>query len=68
VILAVLLLAAVIALSGGFIVGVAVGAAWQRGRRDAGELAPHEALARVYQMPTPTEILSELRGPLGKGP
>lgn len=67
-ILVVLVLAVVITLSGGFIVGVVIGAAWQRGRRDTSGLAPHEALARVYQMPTPTEILSELRGPLGKGP
>lgn len=45
----VVLLAAVTALSGGFIVGVVAGVAWQRSRRDAGGIAPHEALRPLYR-------------------
>lgn len=43
-ILVVLLLAAVTALSGGFIVGVVAGLALAHARRDAAGIAPHEAL------------------------
>jgi hypothetical protein len=46
--LVVLVLACVITLSGGFIVGVVAGATWQRSRRDAGGIAPHEALRPLY--------------------
>lgn len=49
--------------------GVYLGAARERARAELRRPpAPHEALARVYQMPSPAEILAELRGPLGKGP
>lgn len=40
----VVLLACTITLAGGYIVGVACGVAWERSRRDAGGIAPHEAL------------------------
>jgi hypothetical protein len=48
VILLVLILACVITLSGGFIVGVTFGVVWERARRDAGRIAPHEALRPLY--------------------
>lgn len=47
-ILVVLILAAVTATSGGFIVGVLAGLALARARRDAGGIAPHEALRSLY--------------------
>lgn len=50
----------------GFYLGLRYAAARAELRRPP---APHEALARVYQMPAPADILAELRGPLkGKGP
>jgi hypothetical protein len=61
----VLVLACVIAMSGGFIVGVALGTLAERERAARRRPpAPHEALATVYEMPTPEAILAELRGPL----
>jgi hypothetical protein len=65
----VLLYVAVVALSGGVLVGFFMGRAYERELwRTRRPLEAHEALARVYQMPAPAEILAELRGPLGKGP
>lgn len=46
--LLVLLLACTIALSGGFIVGVAFGLLMARERAAAGRPAPHEALRPLY--------------------
>lgn len=52
-----------------FPLGVYLGALRERARAELRRPpAPHEALARVYQMPAPADILAELRGPLGKGP
>ena len=61
---------AVVALSGGVIVGFLLGLRYAAARAELRRPpAAHEALARVYQMPAPAEILAELRGPLkGKGP
>ncbi len=47
-ILVVLILMATVATSGGFIVGVAVGAGWARARSGGGGIAPHEALRPLY--------------------
>jgi hypothetical protein len=59
-----LLYVAVVALSGGVVVGFAMGRLYERERAALRRPAAHEALARVYQMPNPAEILAELRGPL----
>lgn len=49
--------------------GVYLGAARERGRAELRRPpAAHEALARVYQMPAPADILAELRGPLPSRP
>lgn len=63
-ILVVLVLAVTIALSGGFIVGVACGVVLERERANRQPPSPHEVLAAVYEFPTPRAILAELRGPL----
>lgn len=47
-ILLVLVLACVVALSGGFIAGVLAGVTLARARHDAGRIAPHEALRPLY--------------------
>lgn len=61
----VLVLCAVILLAGGFIVGVALGTLAERERAARRRPpAPHEALAPVYELPTPPAILTELRGRL----
>ncbi len=45
----VLVLACVVAMSGGFIVGVIAGVAMARERRDASGIAPHEAARLIYR-------------------
>jgi hypothetical protein len=66
----ILLSVAVVAMSGGLLVGFTMGLRYAAARADLRRPpAPHEALARVYTMPAPADILAELRGPLkGKGP
>ncbi len=64
VLVLVLLLGCTIALSGGFIVGVACGVLLERERANRQPPSPHEVLAEVYEFPTPRAILAELRGPL----
>ena len=65
----VLLLCAVILLAGGFIVGMALGTLAERERAARRHPpAPHEALARVYQMPAAEAIVIGLRGPLPSRP
>lgn len=60
-----LIYVAVVAGVGGLIIGVALGALLERERAASRRPdEPHEALARVYEMPTPAAILAELRGPL----
>lgn len=49
----------------GFYLGLRYAAARAELRRPP---AAHEALARVYQMPAPADILAELRGPLPSRP
>jgi membrane protein YqaA with SNARE-associated domain len=61
----IILLSCTVAMSGGVVVGYLMGRFHQRefaARRHPP--APHEALARVYEMPAPAGILAELRGPL----
>lgn len=49
--------------------GVYLGAVRERARAELRRPpAPHEALARVYELPDPREIIGVLRGPLGRGP
>ena len=49
--------------------GIHLGALRERARAELRRpQAAHEALARVYELPTPREIVGVLRGPLGKGP
>lgn len=66
----ILLSVAVVAMSGGVLVGYAMGLRYAAARAELRRPpAAHEALARVYKMPAPAEIVLELRGPLGgKGP
>ena len=46
-----------------------LGAARERARADLRRpQAAHEALARVYELPTPREIVGALRGPLPSRP
>jgi hypothetical protein len=60
---------AVVTMAGALPVGFYLGRLCERERAELRRPpAPHEALALVYQMPSPAEILAELRGPLGKGP
>jgi hypothetical protein len=65
----VLLYVAVVVMAGTLPIGFLLGRLYERERAELRRPpAPHEALARVYQMPAPREILAELRGPLGQGP
>jgi hypothetical protein len=64
-----LIYVAVVVMAGTLPVGFLLGRLYERERAELRRPpAAHEALARVYQMPAPAEILAELRGPLGKGP
>jgi hypothetical protein len=65
----VLLYVAVVVMAGTLPIGFLLGRLYERERAELRRPAPaHEALARLYQMPAPAEILAELRGPLGQGP
>jgi hypothetical protein len=60
---------AVVVIAGTLPVGFYLGRLYERERAELRRPpAPHEALARVYQMPAPAEILADLRGPLPSRP
>ncbi len=65
VLLSVAVVTAAGAIPFGFLLGLRYAAARAELRRPP---AAHEALARVYELPAPREIVGVLRGPLGKGP
>jgi hypothetical protein len=60
---------AVVVVAGALPVGFLLGRLYERERAELRRPpAAHEALARVYRMPNPREILAELRGPLPSRP
>jgi hypothetical protein len=63
-----LIYVAVVAMVGTLPVGFFLGLRYAAARAELRRPAPaHEALAAVYEFPTPKAILSELRGPLPGG-
>lgn len=60
---------AVVTFAGTLPLGVYLGALRERARAELRRpQAAHEALARVYELPTPREIVGVLRGPLPSPP